>query len=888
MFERLRSLFRAHAHRRDFEDGMTEELSFHLEQYTEELILSGLSPAEAARRARIEFGGRNSIEVECRKARGLHLFDELGRQLRYAYRLLRKTPGFTITALLTLAVCLGANLTIFAVINSILLSPLPFPESGRLVTIFNTYPKAGVDRDGASTTNYYERRGQIPAFASIAIYRYGTAIIGESGSTEREQVTRVSPDFFSTLGLGPVVGRAFKEEETSYDTDNVVVITNAFWRQSSNADPHIIGKKIRVDGNLTTVIGILPPGFRFLSSEARLYLPFASRPEDRTPRQRHSGGNSTQMIARLKPGIPLAQAQEQIDAQNARLEVDDPQGKMMAEAGFRSLVVELHADHVAAVRPTLLLLQAGVFTLLLIGVVNLGNLFLVRAGSRAKEHAVRQALGASRKHIASEVLVETTLLTLGGGLLGLVVAAGGIRLLSALGAEHLPLGSQIVFDVRLAMVALVAAITIGVLLAVPIAWFNLRRPLGDALQSEGRTGTSARTTQSLRHSFVVSQIALAFLLLAGAGLLGISLQRAMDVSPGFRSDHILTGRISLPYKSYSDNTARVAFTEKLVEKIGHLPGVLSAGVVTNVPFSGRTGKSAATIEGRSPQPGESPRAHYSYGVGGDYFKAMGFSLLQGRFLTEADSRSNQRVCVVDQDFAHYYWPNGSAIGRRLFEGGEQGKDADAFTIVGVVGSVKQAGLTDEAAQGAVYYPYSFHSDDIFVAVRTSLPPESLGLTLQGAVRQVDPDLPVNDVRTMETRVVDSLAARRTPALLAVLFSAIALLLTAIGSYGVLSYSVEQRRREIGVRMALGAQPGQIRNQFLFLALRLLAYGVMLGGIGAWLAGRAMQTVLFHVPAFNLPILSSAAGIMALVSIVACLLPSYRAARTSPVEALRDL
>lgn len=887
MFERLRSRFRPLIYRSDFEEGMTDELSFHIEQYTQDLIQSGLSPAEAARRARIEFGGRNTIEGDCREARGVHLFDELGRQLRYAYRMLRKTPGFTVTALLTLAVCLGTNLTIFAVINSILLRPLPFPESDRLVTIFNTYPRAGVERDGASVTNYYERRGQLPAFTSISIYRIGTAIIGESGSTEREQITRVSPDFFTTLGISPIFGRAFKEDETSYQTANVVVITDSTWRHRFNADPNVIGKKIRVDGNPNTVVGILPPHFRFLSSESSLYFPLASRPEDRTPRQRHSGGNSTQMIARLKPGISLAQAQQQIDTQNARLEIDDPQGKMMADAGFRSLVVQLHADHVAAVRPTLLLLQAGAFTLLLIGVVNLGNLLLVRAGSRAKEHAVRQALGASRKHIASEVLVETTILTLGGGLLGLLAAAGGIRLLSSFGAERLPLGSQIVFDNRLAMVALGAAITMGVMLALPIVWLNLRRPLGEALQSEGRSGTSARTTQTLRQSFVVSQIALAFILLTGAGLLGISLHRAMNVSPGFRSDHILTGKISLPWKSYSGNSARVAFTEKLVEKINHLPGVLSAGIVTNVPFSGNSGKSAATIEGRLPQAGESPRGHYSYGVGGDYFSAMGFSLLEGRFLTEADSRSHQRVCVVDQDFAHYYWPSGSALGHRLFEGSEEGKDADAFTIVGVVGSVKQAGLTDETAQGAIYYPYSYRTDDIFVAVRTTLPPESLGLTLQGIVRQVDPDLPVNDVRTMEARVSDSLVARRTPALLAVLFSTIALLLTAIGSYGVLSYAVEQRRREIGVRMALGAQPAQIRNQFLFLALQLLTFGVLIGVIGAWMAGHAIQSVLFHVPAFSLAILGTAAGIMGLVSIVACWLPSHRAARTSPIDALRD-
>ncbi len=888
MFERFQSLFRAFAHRRDFEAGMTDELSFHIEQYTEELIHSGLSPAEAARRARIEFGGRNWIEEDCREARGLHLFDELGRQLRYGYRMLRKTPGFTITALLTLAVCMGANLTIFAVINSILLRPLPFPESDRLVTIFNTYPKAGVDRDGASVTNYYERRGQIPAFSSIAIYRAGTAIIGERGSTEREQIMRVSPDFFSTLGLGPAAGRAFREEETTFNTDNVVVITDAYWRHNANADPHIIGKKIRVDGDSAAVIGILPSDFRFLSSEARLYFPLASNPGDRAPSQRHSGGNSIQMIARLKTGMSLAQAQEQIDAQNARLEVDDPQGKMMADAGFRSLVVPLHADHVAAIRPTLLLLQAGVLALLLIGVVNLGNLFLVRAASRAKEHAVRQALGASRKHIAAEVLVETTLLTLGGGLLGLVFAAGGIRLLSLLGAERLPLGSQIAFDARLALVALAAAVTIGTLLAMPIAWLNLRLPLGDMLQSEGRSGTSTHATQSLRQSFVVSQIALAFMLLASAGLLGISLQRAMDVSPGFRSDHILTGKISLPYKSYPETSARVAFSEKLIDRIGHLPGVLSVGVVTNVPLSGVSGKSSATIQGRAAQTGESPRANYGYGVGGDYFKAMGFALIEGRFLTEDDSRSDQRVCVVDQDFARYYWPGGSALGHRLFEGTGPGKDGEAFTIVGVVGSVKQAGLTEEAAQGAIYYPYAYHADDFYVAVRTSLPPESLGLTLQGAVRQVDPDLPVNDIRTMETRITDSLAVRRTPALLAAVLSTIALLLIAIGTYGVLSYAVEQRRREISVRMALGAPPGQIRNQFLLLALRLLAYGVMLGGVGAGLSGRVMQRLLFHVPAFNLTILSGTACVMGLVCIAACLLPAYRAARTSPVEALREV
>ena len=887
MFERLRSFFRVLTRRREFEDGMTEELRFHIEQYTDELVRAGMSPEKAARLAQKELGSLTNVKGDCREAFGVHLFDEFRRELSYAARLLRKTPGFTATALLTLAVCLGANLTIFAVIDSVLLRPLPFPESDKLVTIFNTYPKAGVDRDGSSVTNYYERRGHIPAFASLSIYRYCTEIIGEPGSTEREPTMRVSPDFFSTLGLGPAIGRTFTEDETTSETDHVAILSDTYWRQQYNADPNVIGRRIRVNSVPRTVIGVLPTSFRFLSADTRLFLPLASRPEDRGPLQRHSGGNVTQMIARLKPDATLAQAQSQLDAQNATLELDDPQAKMIADAGFRSLIVPLHADHVAAIRPTLLLLQAGAMALLLIGAVNLVNLLFVRASSRVKELAVRQALGASRGYLVSEVIVETTLLTIVGGLLGLAVGASGIHFLRVLGADRLPLGSRIAFDGRLALVGLVAAIVMGILFAMPIAWFNLRRHLGNALQSESRSGTSGRASQRMRHGFIVSQIALAFMLLAGAGLLGLSLERAMAVSPGFQSDHVLTGQILLPWATYP-NTTQLTFVESLMDKIGHTPGVLSAGVVSNVPFSGKSGKSAATVLGHVRSPGESARGHYAYGVAGDYFRAMGYSLRAGRFLTADDSRGSQRVCVVDEDFARYYWPNASAIGQKLWDGSEAGKDADAFTVVGVVGEAKQAGLTEDEAQGAIYYPYAFRIDDsFFVAVRTSLPPESLGLALQRVVRQIDPDIPVNDVRSMETRITDSLAARRSPALLAGLFSGIALLLTAIGTYGVLSCAVAQRRREIGLRMALGAQPGQIRSQFFYLSLRLLAGGTILGVIGAWLTGRAMQAVLFHVPALNPAILAGTGCVMGSVSLVACLLPSRRAAQISPMEALAE-
>src|SRR3984893_2805892 len=435
MFKRFGSWFRVPTRRHDFEDGMSEELRFHIEQWTDDLVRSGMSREKAARLIRMEIGSLDNVKLDCREAFGVHLFDELRRQLSYAARLLRKAPGFTATALLTLAVCFGANLTIFAVMDSVLLRPLPFPEPARLMTVFNTYPKAGVDRDGSSLTNYYERRGHIPAFASLSIYSYGTEIMGEAGSTERDQTMRVSPDFFSTLGLGPVIGRTFTEEETTSQTDHVAILSDTFWRQRYNADPHVIGSQIRVNGVPRTVLGVLPPAFRFLSSDARLFVPLASRPEDRLASRRHSGGNVIQMIARLAPDATLAQAQSQLDAQNATLELDDPQAKMIADAGFRSLVVPLHADHVAAIRPTLLLLEAGVLLLLLVGAVNLVNLLLVRASGRVKELAVRQALGASRGYVVSEVLVETTLLTLVGGLLGLAVGAGGIRLLGAVGYD---------------------------------------------------------------------------------------------------------------------------------------------------------------------------------------------------------------------------------------------------------------------------------------------------------------------------------------------------------------------------------------------------------------------------------------------------------------------
>src|SRR5438552_582725 len=795
--------------------------------------------------------------------------------LRFAFRQLCKAPAFTVTALATFAFCLGATLAIFAVIDSVLLRPLPFPQSDRLVTIFNTYPKAGVENDGSSLTNYYERRGNIPAFSSLSIFRDSTEVGGDIGSTQQEEVMRISPEFFTTLGVGPVIGRSFKESETITPVENhgVAILTGAYWRQRLNSDPNVLGREIRVNGVPRKIVGVLPPDFRFLSSEARLFLPLTSRLEQRTPQQRHSGGGGTHMIARLKPGATISEAQSQIDAHNAAVEKDNPEAKMMAEAGFRSPVLPLHADHVRSIRPTLLLMQAGVFFLLLIGAVNLVNLLLIRASGRAKEMAIRQSMGASRRHVVSQAMVETVLLTVVGGLLGLVLGAWGIRLLEVLGADRLPLGARIAFDGWLASIGLVGAVVLGIVIAVPIAWFNLSSHLAHALQSESRTGTISRAAQRLRHGFIVAQIALAFVLLAGAALLGLSLKKVMAVSPGFRADRVLTGEVTVPF-SYNARP----FLDRLLEAIGRQPGVGAAGAITNVPLSGDSGKSAVTPKGYVPPVGESLHGHYLYQVTGDYFTALGIPLREGRFLTSADSQRADRVCVVDEDFAQRYWPNGGALGQRIFQGNDS-DDAKLFTIVGVVGAVKQAELTEPQGQGAVYLLF-MDSDgiNIFVVTRTSQRPEAFAETLRKLVRAANPDLAIDNLRSMDTRIAESLIARRSPALLAGIFADVALLLAAIGTYGVLSYAVAQRRREIGIRMALGAQRKQIGAQFLSLGLRLLAAGTILGLIGAWLAGRAMQSVLFDVPTLHLATLFGTAFVMNEVSLIACLIPAHRATK----------
>ncbi|MCF3649577.1 ABC transporter permease [Synoicihabitans lomoniglobus] len=807
--------------------------------------------------------------------------------IRQSVRRLVRERGFTATVLLTLALCIGANVAIFAVVDAVLLRPLPFPEPDRLVTLRNSYPGAGAPLSGASLPNYFDRRnGAIPGFESVAIVQNSSAIIGETGSPQRVARDRVSPEFLETLGVPLARGRTFTDDELVYANAQVMIITHEFWQTQFNGVNDVLGRTLLVDGQTVEVVGVLPPGFRYLDSEARFLTPYASGEDERTPQSRHS--NNHRMVVRLAPGISVESAQKRMDAFNQALLETDPNKELVIDAGFRTIVTSLRADAVRDVRDMLVLLQAGVLALLVIGGVNLVNLLLIRAHGRTKEFAVRQALGAGTGQLSRDVLIETILLALAGGTLGVLGGIFAIDLLSALGTDQLPLGVTIAFDSRVGLVALVGSLMVGVLLAVPVLLLSLKLNLARAISTESRGGTVSRAAQRVRHAFIVVQVALAFTLLCGAGLLGVSLQRVLHNPPGFQPDAVLTARLQLPWESYPNAEKRQAFLERVESEIRAQPGVTHVGFTDGLPFGGDVSDNATVVEGVEPAPGESIRTHFSSFAMGDYWAALGIPVLRGRVLTASDQIEGNRVCVVDQAFVDRYWPDGAdPIGRRLALGVHL-DDENALRIVGVVGTIKQRDLTDTAPLGSVYLPYPERPRQrIAVAINTVLPAAQFAPSLRRVVAGIDPSLPVDDIRVLNERIEDSLLIRRSPAMLAGIFAGVALLLAAIGTYGVLAYAVGQRRREIGVRMALGALPGQVLRQFLALGSKLLLCGLALGVAGAWATGRAIQSVLFQTEAFHWGVALGTAAVLATVVLLATLLPSQRASRVSPLEALRE-
>ncbi len=811
------------------------------------------------------------------------------QDVHFGIQLLSRNRGFTAVALLTLALCIGANSAIFTLVDAVVLRPLPYPDPDRLVLLYNSYPNVGATKGQNGVPDYLDRRRETDVFESLTLINRTSRNIGAEGSPRRISAARVTPTLFDTLGVHPALGRGFTEEEATIGKDQVAILSHQLWMEEFGGDPKAVGRSIRIEGTPFQVVGVTPSGFRLLERETALLLPFAFTERQMSDDARHS--NFCDMIGRLRPGVDVAKAQQKIDLLNERnLERFPEYRELLKSAGFHTKVVGLHEELVEEARPILFLLQAGVAFVLLIGCLNVANLLLVRSNGRMKELAVRFALGAGRLRVARQLLTESLVLAVLGGALGLLAGWASLRGLVALFADRLPRLQQVELDgAAVLFTAAVALLTGLVFGAVPVAhvW---RRSLESILRDGGRTGSSGVATSWTRSALAVAQISIACVLLTGAGLLALSFSRLTAVDPGFRPESVFSAQFNLPRGRYPEKADVESVSGRLLEEVRALPGVRSASLTDLLPFSGDNNASAISIENRPLKTGESPPVpHYAH-VDTEYFETMRIPVLRGRPFDERDHADAQPVVVIDQALADRYWPDQDPIGRRLMRGIQEGNQNDETwrTIVGVVGDVRFASLALEDRVGAVYFPHrQFDNRSLSLVVRSDEPPDRLTSAVREAFLKIDPELPIYDAQAMVARLSDSLADRRAPMTLILCFASLALLLSAVGIYGVLAYSVSQRSREISIRMALGAAPGRILREVLWQGGKLLLLGLGLGLAGSAAASRLISSFLFEVHPADPGVISAVTAMICLVALAACLLPSLRATRVDAVVALRS-
>jgi putative ABC transport system permease protein len=892
---------------------IVEELALHLEAAYETVLAKGLSEEVARTQALAQITDWPLLESELARAeapahglnwaqaaepwlerKGGMRMETLWQDLRYGARMLLKQPGFSLIAVLTLALGIGANTAIFSVVNAVLLRPLPYDEADRLV--FLTERNPWNEDMTLSYPDFADWRAQNHVFEYIGVHNSADYNLTGSGEPERLRAGRASADLFSALRVRAALGRLFTNEEDKPGAPSVVVLSHGLWQRRFGGDPNIISQTLTLDGRPYTVVGVLPPDFRF-EERNEIWVPveanisaLALRARDVHPFLRG--------VARLKAGVTLEQARAELDAIAARLAQQYPDTKKNVGARITPLL----ENYVQGARRALWVLLGAVLFLLLIACANVANLMLARATARERELAVRVALGASRGRVVRQLLTESLLLAVVGGGLGLLLAEWGVKLILAFSANSLPRRSEIGLNTQVLVFTLTVSVLTGIVFGLAPALQASRTDVQAALKETARSTTGGR--HRLRQVLIVTEVALTLVLLVGAGLLVRSFYRLQQVNPGFVDEHVLSFRVSLPVQKYAHENQWLNFYQQVIEKLRAVPGVKEVGIASRVPLDGNNNANAFRVVGQPPLPRGQMHTMQVCFVSPDYFRTLGIPLLRGRYFTEQDNRAHlseeqlrdlergdrlwlgRKTVVVDEEFARRHWPNQDPVGKQILWGAG-GRDDSPLTVVGVVGRVKLDRPNESIGEVQGYFAFLEYPQSVMsFVVKTTLEPEGMIAAAREQVQAVDANQPIYGVKTLTQLRAASIAPQRFTLLLLGLFAAVALALAVVGIYGVMSYAVTQRTHELGIRLALGAQGRDVLRLVIGQGMKLALIGVALGVGGALALTRLLKTLLFDVSPADPVTFASIALLLSFVALPACYLPARRATKVDPLVALR--
>ena len=878
----LRNLFAKNAVERDLD----QEVRSYVDLLTEEKIKAGLSPDDARRAARLEAGSVEQIKDEVRDVRKGSFLDSAWQDFRYGIRLLRRSPGFTTLAVLTIGLGIGANSAIFSVINGVVRKPLAYPGSDRLMFITSQFPTLNFSKFWISPPEYFDFREHTKAFEHVGAYNTGAMNLSEGDRPERVNAAFVTANMFDVLGVRPIRGSVFTAEQDRPGADPVVLLSHELWTRAFGADPSIVGKAVMIQGLQRTVLGVMPPGFDLHDTKAQLWLPLGLDPGNRQNR----GSHGLYLVGRLASDVTAAQANAELEGMLTQWREWIPQGHVPNDSTHRVQMAPLRDEVVGNVKRALWVLQGAVALVLLIACANVANLLLARAESRHKEFAVRTALGAGKARILRQFMAEGTVLSLLGAALGLAIAFWGLKALLAANPDSVPRATEITLDPVVLMFTVGVALLTGLVFGLAPLLHMGEQAVTLSIKEGGMRATSGAGRNRVRRGLVVAEIALAVMLVIGAGLLIRTFRNLTSVDAGFDVENRVTFGLVLPQATYPDSQRVVQVITELSRKLDEMPGVERVSAMQGLPPQRPVNANDTNFEGYSPGPGDPPaNVDYYQVVTQGYFETMGIEITKGRAFETGDAIGGP-VVIINEALAKRFYQDKDPIGRRLNP--FFGPNTPMFTIVGVARDVKQGGL--EAPAGTeLYFNFEqaprivgFAPRQMNIVLEVSRPLSSLTPAIRAAVTAIDPGLPIVRLRTMEDVVGASLTRQRFLSLLLGIFAGVALLLAAIGTYGVLSYMVSERHREIGIRMALGAGNSQVVGLVLKQGITIAGIGIAVGVAGALALSRITQSLLYGVDPADPATFGTVVGVIAVVATAACLIPMRRATRVDPLTAIR--